>query len=295
MTDNDIHNELLDDHELEKVLSEMKGMTVPASSRSKEDAWRILMQSVVEQEAEAKVVRMSSARIWFAVAASVVVLIVAAWSFIWFSSVEKYSVKGEMAEIILPDGSEVMLNADSKITYPRFFNIVGRKVTLDGEAFFKVTHGDRFTVIDLQKRKVEVVGTEFDVNSRGDDFRVKCFQGAVDVSTPQSKKVRLNKGARVNLKENQLEVSTEPLDSIAKPAWINGEFFFDSVVLREVFKEIERQFNVSIRVDGFDSKERKYTGFFRNNNLKEAMDLVTMPMGLTYQINSDSTIVIIRN
>ncbi len=294
MTPDENNIDEMSNQELEHILSEMKGVKVPTSSRSKEEAWSLLMQSVVEQEHQAKVVKFTNAKIWMAVAASVLVFIALGWSYAWFSCIEKVAPKGYVVDIVLPDGSEVTLNADSKIKYPRFYNLVGRKINMDGEAYFKVKSGGRFTVTDSQNRIVEVLGTEFNVNSRNKLFEVTCFGGTVNVLVPETKPVKLTKGFSVDLEDNQLKVIENPIDSINTPTWTSGEFYFQGAMLSDVFDELERQFSITITVEGFSPTERTYTGFFRNTNLKQALDLVALPMGLGYEISPDSSMVIVK-
>ncbi len=295
MTPDEKYNDELNPQELEHVLSAMKGMKVPTSSRSKEDAWNLIMQSVVEPEDQAKVVKLFNAKFWLAVAASVLIFIVAGWGYARFSSIEQYCPKGYVSDVLLPDGSQIKLNADSKVKYPKFFNLVGRKINLEGEAFFKVNPGDRFTVTDSKNRVVEVVGTEFNVKTRDENYSVVCYQGTVNVSIPDNKKIQLDKGKSLELESRQLKVENAQVDSIATPAWTRGEFYFDRAKLSDVFKELERQFNITIQTDGVDLNDRTYTGFFRNDSLIEALNLVALPMGLSYQFNTDSTVVKLKN
>ena len=58
--------------------------------------------------------------------------------------------------------------------------------------------------------------------------------------------------------------------------------------------EVSRQFDVTIKADGVDPTVRNYTGFFKRDHLVQALDLVCIPMELTYQISTDSTSVIIK-
>lgn len=294
MTTDGNHRDDLNNSELSQVLSAMKGMK-PPPSRSKEEAWDLLMQSVAEQENPAPRVYMGNLRTWLAVAASVVVLVVAGWSYFRFSTVESYCPRGQMAEMALPDGSRVTLNADTKLIFPKFFSVAGRNIKLQGEAYFRVSPGEKFTVTDSQHRMVEVVGTEFDVATRSETFRVVCYEGTVNVSSPQVEKVKLGKGLRVEASGDRLLVTKSPADSIGAPSWIKGDFSFDGVPLSEVIAEMERQFKVQIVAEGFNANERTYTGFFRNSSLNEALNLVTIPMGLTFEVNPDSTIIKIHN
>ena len=72
-------------------------------------------------------------------------------------------------------------------------------------------------------------------------------------------------------------------------AWINGEFYYTDILLGEVLKEFERQFNVKINVSDIIAA-RHYSGYFRNDNLAEALGYICTPMNLHYSISKDNSI-----
>lgn len=79
---------------------------------------------------------------------------------------EIYVPKGERMQLIFQDGSRAMLNAETRIKYPRKFGFSERKVELEGEAFFEVSpNKDRPFIVDLKDVSVKVLGTTFDVKA----------------------------------------------------------------------------------------------------------------------------------
>ncbi len=284
------NTEPMNEPAMEALLKEVSMLQVPRSSRSKEEAWSMLLQTIREEEGvEPKATKFFTARVWYSVAASIALLLAASWIFLMFSTVEVATPKGKTATILLPDKSELTLNADSRVKYPKLFEMGKREVVLEGEAYFKVQNGNNFTVSDLEGRTIVVTGTEFNVLTRADRFAVECFEGAVTVKTKSAGPVKLGKGTRVVEENRTLTTSTFEVGSNSKSAWINGEFYFNNSSLMTVFQEVERQFNVKIAVDGFDPQERTYTGYFTNTNLAAALDLVCLPMNLQYIIAPDST------
>ena len=198
--------------------------------------------------------------------------------------------------LMLADGTLVCLNAGSKLRFPVQFSGITRKVELEGEGYFQVARNEEMPfVVSASGVNITVLGTEFNVKSRDKNFQVVCFEGTVNVITPTTEPVKLTKGLGVDAENNGLKFTQIPTDSIGAPTWTIGEFFFQNAKLSDVLDEIERQFNVTISVEGFDASERIYTGFFRNNNLKDALDLVSLPMGIVYEISPDSSKVFIKN
>ncbi|HPD94380.1 MAG TPA: FecR family protein [Tenuifilaceae bacterium] len=274
-------------------LFELKGLHVPFSNRSKDDAWEMLMKSIEEQDDKPKVVSLfTDKRVWVA-AATVAVLVAVSWFYMFTARIEFVTGIAQTLEVKLPDSSRVMMNENSRLEFPKYYKIAGRKATLNGEAFFEVKKGSKFTVFDSLKREVTVLGTEFNVYSRDSLFRVECYVGKVSVKTDYNKNVILFKGE--TLQEEGEKVVKKKLPSLnsVRPAWVTGDIAFENSKLSDVFTEIERQFNISIKVENFNPDTRYYTGVFSRSDLNIALTLVTLPMNLSYTINPDSTIVTI--
>jgi transmembrane sensor len=195
--------------------------------------------------------------------------------------------KGKHLEYRLPDGTEVSMNAESKITLQKNNFNRNRFVKLEGEAFFNVRKGSTFTISTLQA-EIKILGTTFNVLSRENLFKVSCFTGKVMVSTKQES-IILFPGESAILEKDQL---SKFVDKTIKTAaeWRNGDFNFEYAPLNIVFDEIERQYNVTFVIGKMNNKF--FTGSFTNKNLVDALDIVCIPMGLTYEIGSNSNIFI---
>jgi transmembrane sensor len=258
--------------EYDELITRSASLKVPDSG-SKEDAWEKLSGKLTETpKPEAKVVKIGR---WIplSIAASVTLLVIAFFAF------HEATVTTTMAETkvyTLPDGSEVTLNAESKIAYSRFNFSDDRTVTLEGEAFFNVTKGNTFTV-KSENGNVTVLGTSFNVNTRPAEFEVSCFTGKVKV-THDKHEVMLTKGLFTKLDKDKL-IAAEPFDD-KKTTWRQGDFYFEGRPLNIVIDELERQFNVEIILQGDGT--RLYTGYFSNKNLDEALEMVFKPMSLNY-------------
>lgn len=117
-----------------------------------------------------------------------------------------YTPPGQRAELTLEDGTHVWLNANSKITYPSKFKKEERNVSLQGEAFFKVTHdATRPFIVNAKGYRVQVLGTEFDVLAyEGENCEIDLLQGKVHVMTPDNRVADLNSGERVYTCDGQV-------------------------------------------------------------------------------------------
>jgi ferric-dicitrate binding protein FerR (iron transport regulator) len=195
--------------------------------------------------------------------------------------------KGSRVEYRLPDGSDVNINSDSRITWDKRDFKNDRHLSLDGEAFFSIAKGTPFT-ISASRGNIRVLGTSFNVYSRPDAFKVSCLTGKVIVTTG-TQSVTILPGESAEIKENDL-VSYADSRINSATGWVNGEFNFDDSPLSRVLEEIERQFNV--KFTGLDSNSRYFTGSFTNKDLNAALDIVCIPLGLNYEIGNKGEIFI---
>ncbi|MCF8243725.1 MAG: FecR domain-containing protein [Saprospiraceae bacterium] len=230
-------------------------------------------------------------RQWLAIAATVLLGVVGIW---WFSSRDNFSFTdtayqtnaGENKEVKLPDGSVVTLNAMSKLGFAEADWTEGRKVALDGEAYFKAKKGKTFTV-QTEQGSVQVVGTIFNVYARGEELEVKCAEGKVQVTNPEAtERVLLKKGEQVTVLRGRMQ-QRQGLSFY--PNWFKGESTFRSASLERVFGEMERQYGVKVLADSLG--ERTFSGKFVNNDLKKAVKMVCDPMKLNCEVRGDTVVI----
>jgi transmembrane sensor len=190
---------------------------------------------------------------------------------------------GEQVAQVLPDQSRVRINADSRLTYDGS----GRQLKLEGEAYFEVTKGESFTV-ETPLGKVEVLGTEFNVFSRGDQFRVECTEGKVRVTTPGDQRgVTLLAATACFLNEEGKLTKILWKPEGPKVDWLDDVYRFKNQPLREVFAEMERQFDVEIAT-GESILSTAYTGAFdgkiKGKGIRQALEEVCWPLNLDFSL-----------
>jgi transmembrane sensor len=187
---------------------------------------------------------------------------------------------GETREVVLPDQSVVTLNAKSSIAFSKDNWQDERKVKLGGEAFFSVQKGEKFQVL-TNSGTVTVLGTQFNVKDRNQFYEVICYEGKVQVAA-NSAPVQLT--AKQSYREVYKQATQAVLEIADAPTWFNRESTFESVPYQEVLSELERQYAVTIKREDIDVTQL-YTGRFPNTDLTTALQSVTIPFGLTYQVN----------
>lgn len=220
--------------------------------------------------------------------AAVLVLVFASGVFFWLNSPEVITTgASEMAVHELPDHSKVKLNAGSKIKYNSSTWEEERKVHLEGEAYFQVEKGKKFTVRSGQG-EVTVLGTQFNVKDREEYFEVFCYEGAVKV-TVANRQVILKEGKAVKVINGDLQI-IQNFDKSA-PGWTFRESDFDAVPLKHVIAELERQFNIRIETRDLDMNQL-FSGSFNHDNIEIALKAVTIPLQLNYRIESDKKVLL---
>ena len=254
-------------------------------NKSEEEAWGELQARIAR--GETSVIRMYNPWKYVAAAAAVVVFAVSIFFLNGNETITAQTQAGEMKTLILPDGSELILNARSTASYKEDWSD-DRQIELNGSGFFKVKKGSRFVVF-TKYGDVEVLGTSFDVTARENQFRVICETGRVRVSAG-NESVIINPGEQADFAEKKLV--SRPAKR-AGDAWISGQFIYENEPLVNVISDIEDQFNVEINNPNFENE--LYTGQFEKSNIDEVLNLVLSPYGLTFKKGSAGNIKVIEN
>ena len=212
--------------------------------------------------------------------------------------IEVATLTGEQREIKLPDGSTVWLNACSKISYPEKFNDSTRNITLTGEAYFSVVRNEkkRFEVA-TKDMTVTVLGTQFNVKAYPNDELVTTTltSGKVAVQLPDEK---------YTLRPNQeLVYNTVDKNAVVQAAsdnstnWRDGSLIFTELTMGEIFKELERQFDVKFDCSQHMPNDRYSIKFTNKEELSEILNVfqdVTSD-GFTYKTNGKTIIINLKN
>ena len=154
--------------------------------------------------------------------------------------------RGMDFRVLLPDSSEVWLNAESTIEFPVAFNSGERRVELHGEAYFKVTRNEQTPfVVHTDRLKVCVLGTEFNLRAYDTDASsLTLVKGSVQVFSEKDK-VLLSPGQEVECTRTG-SLRVHDIDTYSVTQWTEGLFYFDEMPLVEVLKELGRWYNLGV-------------------------------------------------
>lgn len=197
---------------------------------------------------------------------------------------EVQTTRGEKLLVLLPDGSRVWLNADSKLTYPEQFAKKNRNVTLEGEAYFEVKKNTAslFSVFTGDVR-INVTGTSFNVSAYTSDQEVKTTldEGAISIGYSNSKipMLAVEPGQTAVFKKDNKTISIEDNEHYRNDSyWKENKLVFRNSSLGDVLKVLSRHFDVEFKIK--DSKITHFTYNFISkgndlNNILETMESIT--------------------
>ncbi|MES2828502.1 MAG: FecR domain-containing protein [Bacteroidota bacterium] len=195
--------------------------------------------------------------------------------------------KGGQYKVVLPDGSQVQLNAESSLTFPAAFAAGLREVQLTGEAFFMVAKDAArpFRVIS-GSHSVEVLGTHFNVNAYSDEASIKTtlLEGAVRVSADNHNEL-LQPGQQSAAQKTGTMALTKRTVNVDKyVAWTNGYFSFANDDVKSVLRQIGRWYDVDIIYDGAVSGV--FSGeLFRSSKLSTVLNILEIN-GLHFEVRN---------
>ena len=247
-------------------------------------AWERLQASKGNQET-AKVITLSPFKAFLRVAAVIAVLLTGAY--FYFNTLDE-TITTKLAqnrEITLPDNSEILLNAESTLSYNEKNWDSKRAINLDGEAYFKVAKGKKFTVSTSQ-RTVTGLGTQFNVEDRDGYFDVTCYEGLVRV-TFNGQEFQLPAGNSAlaiegTMKKSKVEVNGEP-------SWVNNESSFKSIPLKYVLAELQRQHDLEVSLEAIDENQL-FTGTFSNTDLDLALKSISTPLKISFKLEGNKVL-----
>ncbi len=239
---------------------------------------------------DVKVIKMNPMRKLWRVAAAIAVIFVTSYLYISTLDESVSTQYAERNEVRLPDNSEIILNADSRITYSEKNWDKERNISLQGEAFFKVAKGQKFTVA-TNDGLVTVLGTQFNVENRTGFFEVTCYEGLVSV-TFNGKETKLPAGnSFIAINGNVLNTES-PVNTT--PSWMSNESTFKSIPLNYVLDEFERQYNIEVKTENVNL-EQLFTGSFSNTNINLALQSISTPSQIKYELEGNNVLFYAEN
>lgn len=208
-----------------------------------------------------------------------------------FADIVVTTPNGSSSQVNLPDGSVVILNAGSKITYSQGYGVTDRTVRLLGEGYFEVKKDSTkpFTVTS-DNVIVRVLGTKFNFRDYPKDSTafVALDEGKVNMTSVVSKQqITLKPAQHVILDKYSGNMQLRESNSLAnKGKWNEGVLAFNGESLKEITAILTRSYGVTFSFKNANKGTLHFYGIFYKNSqsIKDIMDALTATGNIKYQI-----------
>lgn len=195
--------------------------------------------------------------------------------------------RGKQYKIVLPDGSQVWLNAASSLHYPTQFTDGERKVELSGEAYFDIVKDDRkpFKVV-AGKQTITVLGTAFNVKAYTDEPYIKTtlIEGRIKLESPRVNGGSILKpGEQGMLDDDQLLVKS--VDTREDVAWRSDLFYFSNTDLKEVACQLQRWYDIEVDFSSLPSA-KLYGQLPRSTPLPQLLKVIEKTTNIKLKVSN---------
>lgn len=199
---------------------------------------------------------------------------------------------GQTTDVLLADGSRVLLNSGTSITYPALFASGERQIELNGEAFFEVaTDRDNPFIVKAGKIRVKATGTSFNVDaySDGNEINVTLVEGNVTVKcTDDNYITTLSPGENVRADLINGEYLKSTVDTYFYTSWQQGIITFSNRPLGEIARDLERWYNVEINFARESTRTIRYSGaILKNKPIDQVLEILKLTSHFNYELMID--------
>lgn len=181
--------------------------------------------------------------------------------------------------VVLEDGTEVFLNANSELRYPSQFNGEKREVFLKGEGYFHVKKSDKPFIVTTSDLNIKVYGTTFNINTNTENMiETVLVSGSIGVTIKDGDQQEImitpNQLFLFNrlTKENRIE-NVNPTNYVA---WMKGQFKCDNENLHLLLSKIALWYDVTFE---YENKEMKNSSVSVNLNRASNLDSILEALG----------------
>ncbi|EHQ28136.1 FecR family protein [Mucilaginibacter paludis] len=202
---------------------------------------------------------------------------------------------GERLKLTLPDGSNVTLNAGTRLSYPQRFNHKKREVVLlSGEAYFDIKHDIKKPfIVNADKTRTTVLGTAFNIRAYSfiGDVTVTVASGKVAVNS-QSGQARgkacfLLPNEQITYNKTSGEMQKSEVKAQDAMGWMDGRLIFTNETFGQVAGLLENKYNVKIEFEDSTIASYHFSASFEpTENLNDVLDALTLTKGLQYTLKN---------
>lgn len=201
---------------------------------------------------------------------------------------------GQRVKITLPEGSQIILNANSTLKYPGDWSEVSEKhFELKGEAYFLVTkkvQPENKFIITTVDGNIQVVGTRFVVYERGQGTRVVVEEGKVAVAPSdtvslekQARRMVLTPGHLIEFRKGSEQLKVRRVDILPYITWWKDKLILNETPFQEIIKRLEETYGVKIVVKNKTLLKRTLSGSIENRNLEVITEALAKALRIPFK------------
>ncbi len=205
------------------------------------------------------------------------------------------SQSGSHKKILLPDGTEVVLNGNSNISWNDAFNKKDRHVKLAGSAFFKVAkNAQKPFVVRSGALYTTALGTAFYIRQLplNDTIQVSMMEGKINVQ--EEKKNSRNivyPGEEILFTAPSHSLQKQSFDTAILRHWIDGELSFSNVKFKEAINELSFWYNINIQLQNAALADKPVTGTYQDAPLNDVLKVLSFSLQFTYTVSGNTVII----
>lgn len=204
--------------------------------------------------------------------------------------------RGGEYNLVLADGTSVMINSDSKLSVPDRFEGKERRVRLEGEALFHVAQDvEHPFIVETDGGDVTVLGTVFNVNAySGEDYvQTTLVEGRVAFQGKGMTDARtIAPGEQITYDVQTNSVNVEKVDTRVYTAWTEGKWIIKGECLEEIMKQLARWYDVTVFYQNAEAKDLVFTGDLEKyNNCNVILDIISMTTNVEFELKDRVIIV----
>lgn len=205
---------------------------------------------------------------------------------------------GERMQVILQDGTVVLLNSNTRLRYPQQFSLFNRTVELSGEGYFDVAKMKAAPfIVDVKELQVEVTGTKFNVKSYADDEKIEVTleEGGIRLKDNKQLEYTLVPGDCIAYNRLSGKCDLKRLDNFEEvTAWRHNSLNFYLTPLREILKVMERQYDTHFVVEDSTLLDSKFTLSTTKVDVSDVLKDLEMVSYISFQKMEDGVYKIIQ-
>ena len=202
--------------------------------------------------------------------------------------------KGDKATIELPDGTNVVLNSASQLSYLNNFGENVRRVQLNGEAYFKVAHDEKHAfIVQVGDLEVKVLGTSFNVSAYEDakDVTVVLLEGKVGVYAQKISHI-MKPGDKIEYNKATHKITATQVHPNDYIEWTKGNMYFEKESLENIMKTLSRIYDVEIRFDSNKLPNEYFTGTIPGGGIQNALNILMLTSPFYYEM--DGSVIVLK-